>query len=92
MNFYFSLQISGPVEVVTCELGALTTWGDIPDVVTEPVGGKFLLVTEAHEKVYEGCSKVLLRLLLYMQSTSYCMSTILIKLFDGYDEVLQTVH
>lgn len=60
--FYFILQISWAVDDVTCELGALTTWGEIPDVVTVPVGGKFLLVTEAHEKVYEGCSKVLLGL------------------------------
>lgn len=35
---------------VTCELGALTTWGGIPEVETVPEGGKFLLVTEAHEK------------------------------------------
>lgn len=38
------------MDVVTCELGALTTCGEIPEV-TEPVGGRFLLVTEAHEKV-----------------------------------------
>lgn len=63
--FSFILQIScgmHAVDVVTCELGALTTCGWIPDVGTVPVGGRFLLVTEAHEKVYEGCSKVLLGL------------------------------
>ena len=37
----------------TCELGALTTWGEIPEEVTEPEGGRFLLVTEAQEKVCE---------------------------------------
>lgn len=35
---------------VTCVLEALTTWGEIPEEVTVPVGGRFLLVTDAHEK------------------------------------------
>lgn len=82
------------MDVVTCELGALTTWGEIPDVVTVPVGGKFLLVTEAHEKVYEGCSKVLLGLPYPVNTISHFQElfTISIKLFDGYGEVLQTVQ
>lgn len=50
------------MDVVTCELGALTTWGGIPEEVTVPVGGRFLLVTEAHEKVYEGCNNAMLGL------------------------------
>lgn len=42
---------------VTCELGALTTCGEIPEEVTVPVGGRFLLVTKAQEKVCEGHSE-----------------------------------
>lgn len=38
----------------TCELEALTTCGGIPEEVTVPVGGRFLLVTDAHEKVWMG--------------------------------------
>lgn len=37
-------------ESVACTLGTLTTWGVSPEVVTLPVGGRFLLVTDAHEK------------------------------------------
>lgn len=29
----------------------MTTWGEIPEEATVPEGGRFLLVTEAHEKV-----------------------------------------
>lgn len=48
--------------IFTCELGALTTWGDIPEEVTVPVGGRFLLVTKAQEKGCEECSIALLQL------------------------------
>lgn len=42
---------------VTCELGALTTWGGIPEEGPVPLGGRFLLVTEAQEKVCQEFSQ-----------------------------------
>lgn len=39
--------------MITCELVALTTWGGIPEEVAVPLGGRFLLVTEAQEKGYK---------------------------------------
>lgn len=35
----------------TCEFDALTTWGELPEAGTDPLRGRFLLVTEAQEKV-----------------------------------------
>lgn len=40
-------------QIVTCETGALT-WGGIPEEETVPLGGRFLLVTEAQEKAFGG--------------------------------------
>lgn len=48
--------IQGVHRWVTCETGALT-WGGIPEEETVPLGGRFLLVTEAQEKACRKCNK-----------------------------------
>lgn len=64
--------------LVTCETGALT-WGGIPEEETVPLGGRFLLVTEAQEKACRKCNKP--RLLLmenhqhsYRETSKYIFS------------------
>lgn len=52
----------------TCELGALITWGGIPEVETVPEGGKFLLVTEAQEKACEGQNNILISIVLALHN------------------------
>lgn len=50
------------IDLITCEAGALT-WGGIPEEGTAPLGGRFLLVTEAQEKACRKCNKPLLLVL-----------------------------